>query len=174
MAGRLILLETVTASDDASVTLGTTDWDNSYDVYMVTLDSVTPATDEAYLRMRFTKTSDNSVDSSSNYDRGAKELRAGTTFGDSSSTNADGFNFIENGTATSETHNGTQYLFNFNNASEYSFATFQEVSLLYDGELRGRQGGGVLTVSQATNGVNYFYSSGNVASGEFKLYGIVK
>ena len=174
MAGSLILLDSVTASSSASVTLGTTDWDNSYDVYMVTLESVAPATDSAYLRMRFTKTTDNSVDSSSNYDRAAKELRADTTFGDSASQNADGFNFIENGTGTSETHNGTHYLFNFNNASEYSFVTFEEASTMYDGTLRGRTGGGVLTVAQATNGVNYFYSSGNIASGEFKLYGLRK
>jgi len=174
MAGSLVLLDSVTASDDATVTLGTTDWDSSYNVYMVTLAKVTPATDAAYLRMRFTKTTDNSVDSSSNYDRAAKELRADTSFGDSSQTNQNGFNFIENGTGTSETHNGTHYLFNFNNASEYSFVTFEEASTMYDGTLRGRTGGGVLTVAQATNGVNYFYSSGNVASGEFKLYGLKK
>ena len=72
MAGSLILLDSVTSSDDATVTLGTTDWDSSYNVYMVTLAKVTPATDAAYLRMRFTKTTDNSVDSSSNYDRAAK------------------------------------------------------------------------------------------------------
>ena len=174
MAGSLILLESETASDSASVTLGTTTWDNSYNVYMVTLESVTPATDAAYLRMRFTKTTDNSVDDSSNYDRAAKELRADTTYGDSASVDQNGFNFIENGTATSETHNGIFYLFNFNNSSEYSFATFEEVSAMYDGTLRGRTGGGVLTVAQATNGVNFFYSSGNVASGEFKLYGLKK
>ncbi len=45
---------------------------------------------------------------------------------------------------------------------------------MYDGTLRGRVGGGTLTVEQATNGVNYFYSSGNIASGEFRLYGLKK
>ena len=173
MAGSLILLDSVTASDDATVTLGTTDWDNSYNVYMVTLVSVTPATDEAYLQMRFTKTTDNSVDSSSNYDRATMEFKQ-SAFGDSYQTDQAQFNFIQNGTGTSETHNNTFYLFNFNNASEYSFATFEEVSLLYDGELRGRQGSGILTVAQATNGVNFFYSSGNIASGDFKLYGLRK
>jgi len=174
MAGSVILLDSVTASSSATVTLGTTDWDSSYNVYMVTLESVAPATDAAYLRMRFTKTTDNSVDDSSNYDRATKELRADTTYGDSATQNQNGFNFIENGTGTSETHNNIFYLFNFNDSSEYSFATFEEVSAMYDGTLRGRTGGGVLTVAQATNGVNFFYSSGNIASGEFKLYGLKK
>ena len=174
MAGSLVLLESETASNSASVTLGTTTWDNSYNVYMVTLESVTPATDADYLRMRFTKTTDNSVDDSSNYDRAAKELRADTTFNDSSQTNQNAFNFIENGTGTSETHNSIMYLFNFNNASEYSFATFEEASVMYNQDFRGRTGGGVLTVAQATNGVNYFYPSGNIASGRFVLYGLRK
>jgi len=92
MAGSLILLDSVTASDDATVTLGTTDWDNSYNVYMVTLVSVTPATDEAYLQMRFTKTTDNSVDSSSNYDRATMEFKQ-SAFGDSYQTDQAQFNF---------------------------------------------------------------------------------
>jgi len=31
-----------------------------------------------------------------------------------------------------------------------------------------------LTVSQATNGVNYFMASGNITSGTFTLYGLKK
>ena len=164
-----VATNTVTSAVPLVTLLGiTTD-----DIYMVALNNVAPATDSAYLRMRFTKASDDSVDSSSNYDRAAKELRGDAAFGDSASVNQNGFNFIENGTATSETHNGIQYLYNFNNSSDYSFVTFEEASLLYDTSLRGRQGGGVLTVAQATNGVNYFYSSGNIASGTFTLYKVI-
>ena len=46
MAGSLILLDSITASDDASLTLGTTDWDSSYDVYMVKIFNLTPATND--------------------------------------------------------------------------------------------------------------------------------
>ena len=171
MAGNLIQVatNTVTSAVPSVSILGiTTD-----DIYMVALNNVAPATDSAYLRMRFTKASDDSADSSSNYDRAAKELRADAGFANSASENQNGFKFIENGTATRETHNGIQYLFNFNNSSEYSVCTFEEASLLYDTSLRGRNGGGSLTVAQATNGVNYFYSSGNIASGTFTLYKVV-
>ena len=171
MAGSLIKIdEEIVSSAVSSVTL--TGIDSTYDVYMVRLSNVQPATDAAYLRMRFTVSG--SADTSSNYDRVAKELRADTTFGNSSQTNADGFNFIQNGTSTSETHNSIMYLFNFNNASEYSFATFEETSFMYAVALRGRNGGGVLTVAQATDGVNYFFSSGNIDSGTFTLYGLKK
>ena len=38
--------------------------------------------------------------------------------------------------------------------------------------LNARQGAGVLTVAQATDGIQYFFGSGNIETGTFKLYGI--
>jgi hypothetical protein len=152
----------------ASVTLTGIDSD---DVYMVAINNVQPVVDADYLRMRFTVSG--SADTSSNYDRATKELRADTSFGNSYQTNQDAFNFIQNGTGTSETHNNIMYLYNFNNTSEYSFATFEEASFMYAVALRGRTGGGLLTETQATDGVNYFYPNGNIASGTFTLYRVV-
>ena len=173
MAGSLIKIdEEIVTSAVASVNLGGTDWDSSYDVYVMQLNNVKPTTDSAYLQLRFLVSS--SVDTSSNYDRATKELRADGSFTNSATTNQAQFNFIQNGTGTSETHNGTYYLFNFNNASEYSFATFEEASFMHSEALRSRTGGGVLTVAQATNGVNWTYSSGNIDEGKFTLYGLKK
>ena len=78
------------------------------------------------------------------------------------------------GTAGQEQANGVLYLFNFNNASEYSFITCETAGKSEDGHTRSYVGGGVLTVAQATNGVSFYASSGNIASGEFKLYGLRK
>ena len=87
MAGSLIKLEQVTVSSAvASVTLGDDKWDTSYDVYMVKYSNVQPETDAVNLNVRFTVSG--TADSSSNYDRAFKELRADTTFGNVSSTNA--------------------------------------------------------------------------------------
>ena len=176
MAGSLILLDSVTASSDATVTLGTTNWDNSYDVYMVVFDDVTPATDDVKLTMRFNKTADNSVDSSSNYDYGEKLIKTYNAFENNSGTNGTKFTLMgqELGTGTGETANGVMYLFNFNNASEYSSYTVEMTCLDDSAHLHGTQGGGVLTVDQATNGVTFLMGSGNIASGQFRLYGLNK
>ena len=147
MAGKLVQVATETVTSAvASVTLTGIDSD---DVYMVALNNVQPVVDLDYLRMRFTVSG--SADTSLNYDRATKELRTDTTFGNSFQTNQDAFNFIQNGTSTSETHNSIMYLFNFNNASEYSSATFEETSFMYAVVLRGRTGGGLLTKTQATD-----------------------
>ena len=176
MAGSLVLLHSVTASSSATVTLGTTDWDNSYDVYMVVFNDVTPATDDVDMNMRFTKTADNSVDSSSNYDYAAKLIKTYNAFENNGEPNDDKFLLTgqELGTGTGETANGVMYLFNFNDASEYSAYTIEMTCLDDSAHLHGSQGAGALTVAQATNGVQFYMASGNIASGEFKLYGLNK
>jgi len=177
MAGALIKIDEVILSGAvSSVTLGASDWDNSYDVYLVKLNNVAPSSDDVDMQMRFTKTSDNSTDDSSNYDFAYKTLKTFSSFQNDSATNQSSFTITtqEIGTGTSETLNGIMYLFNFNNASEYSFFT-EELTCVDDSQhLHGNQGGGVLTVEQATNGVNYFMASGNIASGTFSLYALKK
>ncbi len=176
MAGSLILLDSVTASNDASLTLGTTDWDSSYDVYMVQIFNLTPVNDDVDVFMRFTKASDNSVEDSSNYDFAYKTIKTYSTFETDSAQNISKFRITaqEIGTGTSETLNGIMYLFNFNNSSEYSYFTEELVAVDDSQYLHGNQGGGVLTVSGANNGINIFTTSGNIASGTLKLYGLKK
>ena len=153
----------------SSVTLTGIDSD---DVYMVAINNVQPTTDASYIQLRFTV--GGTADTSSNYDRSAKELRADSSFGNSSATNGSTINFIQNGTNTSETHQNIIYLYNFNNSSEYSFCTFEEASFMYAEALRGRQGGAVLTETQATDGVHFSFSSGNIDTGAvFTLYRVV-
>ena len=52
--------------------------------------------------------------------------------------------------------------------------TLEGANINSSGVFKGRQGGGVLTVAQATDGVKFFMSSGDIDSGTFKLYGLKK
>ena len=173
MAGSLILIqETTVSSATASVSL--VGIDSTFDVYKVVYDNVQPETDAVNLNVRFTVSG--TADSSSNYDRAFLKLSASSSFSDISSTNQDKLRTSghNTGTGTNETANGIIYCFNFNNSSEYSFITGEETSFGADTNFRGNQGGGVLTVAQATDGIQFLFSSGNIASGDFKLYGLVK
>ena len=176
MAGSVILLESETASNSASVPLGTTTWDSSYNVYMVVLSDVTPATDDQPLYMKLNKASDNSTDDTTNYDYAQMTIKTYSAFEKNSIQDGGRFKITDQeiGTGTSETANGVMYLYNFNNADEFSFFTMEMTCLDDSAHLHGNQGGGVLTVAQATNGVTFEMGSGNIASGEFKLYGLRK
>ena len=177
MAGSLIKIdEKIVTSAVASVELGGTNWDSSYDVYKVVVSNVVTDTDTKALLFRHLDTSNNPI-TTANYDVAFKVLRTDTTF-----ENADGLgitlayivdNFI--GTATGEVANAVLYLFNSNNASEYTFHTVESTYRNNAGILRGAQGGGVLKSAVATKGVSIFLTTGgNIASGKFTLYGLKK
>ena len=170
MAGSLILLDSVTASTSASISL--TGIDSTYDVYQVVISNLECATDVQDVFLRFTVSG--SADDSSNYDRASKELRADGSFTNVSGDNSSNIALGDIGTGTAEKFNAVLYLFNFSNASEYSFCTYETTYLTSTPNLRGRQGGGLLTESQATDGVTFYMGSGNIDSGEFKLYGLRK
>ena len=174
MAGSLIKIdEEIVTSAVASVTLGGSDWDSSYDVYMVKVNNVKTDTDTAGFQFRVTTSGTPQTDA--NYDRATKLLIAHTTFGNVYNVNQTNFDIVGSmGTATGEQSNLIIYCFNFNNASEYSFGT-EETSMLTSGQQhRGQQGGFVHTVASASDGVQFFFSSGNIASGTFTLYGLKK
>jgi hypothetical protein len=174
MAGSLIKIdEEIVTSAVASVTLGGADWDSSYDVYMVKFSNVTVTTDSTTIKARVIK-SDNTADSTANYDRALVALRTDTTFTDVGSTNQTAFDVEFLGTGTGEMTNGVFYLFNFNNASEYNFCTTETSNINATPILIGGAGGFVHTVSQLGKGLQFFMSSSTIASGTFTLYGLKK
>ena len=173
MADSLIKIdEEIVTSPVASVELGGANWDSSYDVYMVKYNNLKSSVD-GDAKIRVTKSG--TPDATSNYDRANKILRSDTTFSNDSGTN-ETFWYLEYiGDDASEASNGIMYLFNFNNASEYSFLTMEITSSdNANPTLKGRQGGGVHTVASASDGIQIFPNSGNITSGTFTLYGLAK
>ena len=171
MAGSLIKIdEEIVTSAVASVTL--TGIDSTYDVYMVKMNNIQPATDNVTLRFRVTKSGVG--DSTANYDVAHKFLNSTASFSNGSTTNATEHTLSNNGTGTSETLQGIMYLFNFNNASEYSFWTNELTNFNASAQAVGQQGGAVHTVASASDGCKWYFSSGNIASGKFTLYGLKK
>ena len=175
MAGSLILIDSVSASNSATVTLGGADWDDSYDVYMVSNSNVVCQTDTQGLLFRLLDSSNNPLTASS-YDVAWIVLRANTTPEDAYGQNGTFFFGVDNyiGTATGEVANGTTYIFNANNASEYTFITQETAYVNNSAILRGQVGGGLFTSAEVTKGVQFYMNSGNIVSGEFKLYGLRK
>jgi hypothetical protein len=174
MAGSLIKIdEEIVTSAVASVTL--TGIDSTYDVYMVRLSDVIPATDDKNMIVQVTV--GGTADSTSNYDHAYKQLRADTTFSNTSGTNGTSvLPVLSLGNVGGEGASGVFYLFNFANASEYSFATVETSFVDFGGNLKGMQGGFVHTVAQSCDGLKFtLESSTNFSTGSsFVLYGLKK
>ena len=171
MAGSLKKIQEINASAVASVTL--TGINSNFDVYMVVISKCVPATDTVFLSLRATESG--TPNTSANYDGAGKLLRADTTFNNSGGGNETSlFLLADNtGTNTGEEVNLVNYIFNANNSSEFTFFTTENAYLNNSGNLNGLQGGGVFTVASSVDGVQYFFSSGNIASGTF-IYGLKK
>ena len=167
MAGKLVQVATETVTSAvASVTLTGIDSD---DVYMIAMNNVVPSNDTQLVQVRVTESG--TPNSTSNYDYAYKQLKGHTGFSNGSSTNQSAwFIFCYTGTGANESTNGLMYLYNFNNASEYSFVTVEESTRTNAGNLQGNQGGGVFTSTSSCNGVNLSFQTGNIASGTFTLY----
>jgi hypothetical protein len=171
MAGSLIkIAETTVSSGVSSVSL--VGIDSTYDVYKVVFSGVELETDDATVLIRVTTSG--SAFTGANYYRAHKVLRTVTTFANVSSINQTSWSYNNLGTGTSEFGNATMYLFNFNNASEYSFYTLESAELTAYPELQGIAGGGLNAVTQACDGLQFLVSSGNIDSGNFALYGLKK
>ena len=90
MAGRLLQVASTTVTTAVSaIDFSTKITDNN--VYQLVFTNLAPTSDSQNLEFRVTKTSDNSADSTSNYDKTGKSLRANETFGDVSVQNDDSF-----------------------------------------------------------------------------------
>jgi len=173
MAGKLVQVATETVTSAvASVTLTGIDSD---DVYMVAFNNLEVQTDARSVGFRVTTSG--TADTSSNYDESYKALISNGTFGNGAFQNQNIFIYSLGdslGTAGQEKANGIVYLYNFNNASEYSFASFETSQINSGATHRGNAGGGVHTVAQSCDGISIVEGSGgNILGGTFTLYRVV-
>tara|TARA_R100000234_G_C4904014_1_gene136873 strand:+ start:115 stop:627 length:513 start_codon:yes stop_codon:yes gene_type:complete len=153
-------------SDQASVSLTGINQDC---VYVVVLSAVTPVSDSQELRMRVTKSG--SEDTTSNYDCAANEIKAHTTFGGIARQNDDYFKLDSNtGTATGECINKIVTLYNFYDSSQDSSFSYISSFNNQSTNLYANTGGGVHTVASASDGVHFYFASGDIAKGQFTLY----
>ena len=147
--------------------------DSTFDVFKILINNLQCDTDVEDLKCRVTESG--TANTTANYDRASKLLRAGASFGNQSATNETSWDLGTNiGTGTGEGMQVLMYIFNANNSSEFTFHTKENIEFNSTPELLGQQGGGVFTSTSSVDGLNFFMDSGNIDSGTFKLYGLVK
>lgn len=173
MAGSLIkIAETTVSSAVSSVTI--TGIDDTYNVYKVLVRNLQPETNQVYPFMRFTESG--TANTSASYDYGDKNLKAGFAYSNMANANQTNFYILSEqlGTGTQELLNGNFFIFNASNGLERTYFTQETTALDHNSNHLGSQGGGVFKQNSVVDGVNFFMSSGNIASGHFQLFGLRK
>jgi len=135
------------------------------DVYM-TSDGAVPA-------WRLTKASDDSANTSSNYENARMNIYSNQAHYDAANKSLTSFSAIGTGTSSLECHQGMITLMNCTDSSSYTYSIWQQIMTTETPEYMGPHGGGSLKVNEAHNGVQFFANSGNIANGRFTIYKVV-
>jgi len=173
MAGSLIKIQEVEISSAvASVTLGGSEWDSSYDVYMIQLSNVEIDSASKYLVMRVTE--NGTPNTSAYYDASYKNIKSsGLT--NSSYSNLTYFYTINNvmGNTANQTFNGVKYIFNANNSNQYTFFTNEVSAYSNPSTLWGNTGSELYQSKSQIDGVQFFlWDTGNIDNGIISIYGL--
>ena len=171
MAGRLVQVATNTVTSAVpSVSLTGIDSD---DVYMVAYNNLGQVSDNQSTNVRFIDSVGSAI-TDSLYDTAQVNMCSDVVFRKIYGANANKSFIVEQGGSnTNELSNGILYIFNANNASEYTFFTIEGNYTNTATNLRGGQGGGVLKSAEAVTGIEFLITSGNIDSGTFTLYRVV-
>ena len=174
--GALVFLEEHTAS--ASATLNFTSCITStYDEYQIEFVGIRPATDAVTLEMRMSTDGGSSYDSGANYGWSVWSWRAGAAIQTGTDTGATalriGSNTISN-SVSARVLNGTVKLYNPGSSSLYKEVNGNVSYYVSTATYNGFVLRGAYLSTTAVNAFQFYCSSGNIASGSIRVYGVAK
>lgn len=186
-AGVRDLLASQSASSSATIDFDATNhpqvFDGSYDAYEIVLTGVKPATDDVSLRLRI-GTGGTPTYATANYESGGRQQGkgGGADFGSDAGldnittaillTRTGAGNGV--GNASGQYLSGTVCVDN-PDASDYMLFHWRFGAVRSDELPFMAVGAGIYTASVGPmTGIRFFFSSGNIASGDFKVFGIRK
>ena len=175
--GSYTFVSSVTASNSASVAF--TGLDATYDRYWITFASIVPQTDNTQIFAVLGTGGGPTYDTGTNYiwqAAGYMESASSWSFGvaDGDTKIQIGYTFAL-GTATGEACHGDLFLVDPANTSNYtSLFSKSWGSQQSSARLTYEQIVGILEVQTAVTAIKFTMSSGNIASGTFRLYGLSK
>lgn len=171
-------LQTVTASDVASVTIGSSSlFSSTYEVYKIFFNGVVPATDSQTGNIRVSI--GGAVKTDSYYTRiSMRTYSGGTGWSNTvseSSTQLDRFFGTSVGSSTGESTNSEVTIYNPASTGKYKLITTHGANVDASKSATMNIDCGFYNNSTASvDGIQFYFDSGNVASGTFRLYGLSK
>jgi hypothetical protein len=175
--GGWVLLDTKTASSSATIDF-TSVITSAYDTYMFVFQDIVPATDGANLLMRTSTNNGVSYDSTSGdyYRSGASSSSGSATLSSLADVASSFVTLMATlGTSTGENCSGVVRLYNPLGTAKYRIGDFSFSNVASNsGELLVNNGGFTRRSAADIDAVRFYMSSGNIASGIFRLYALKK
>ena len=169
-SGQYVLLATATASSSATIDFTWTTG-QTYQEYLVIFSNLLPATTSVTLQAVTSSDGSNWDTAAGNYSWAQTQYLSGTFSGSDTKLQLAGGTTAWTNTANREA-SGEVRLFD-PGASKYGKLSWQICSL-GDGQARPEVGAGARLAAAAVKGIRFKFSSGNIATGDFRLYGITR
>lgn len=171
-AAGFVLVEQHTASASAQLDFAIS---STYDTYVFELVNINAATSAASLLLRVGTGAGPTYDTGSNYNWASaisNSVPASAVAGSASTTSIELALSMNNGATTSLV--GTVKLYDPANTTFHKRFTTQIVYVNSSSQLTQRIGGGSYATTTAVTAVRFFMSSGNIAAGTIRMYGLAK
>ena len=168
--GSLELIRTQTITSNQGSVEFTSLQESTYNVHLLTIARMKSDADNKAIEVAVSNDGGSSFESS-NYEWGWMYQKSNGTFTEKG--NQSGGDFAQNiGNNTGENFNVATYLYNLGDSSSFSNVTWHGVGITQDPDILSTYGSGVYQVAETINAIQIKFSSDNVASGVFSLYGI--
>jgi len=170
--GSLELIEEQTVSSNVANLQFTSLQESRYNVHLLTIASMKSDADNKAVEVTVSNDGGSSYETS-NYDWAWQYQKSNGTFTEKRNTSGGDFTIVQNvGNSTGESFSAYVYLYNLGDSAKYSFSSWQGTGITQDPDYISVFGGGTYHQAETINALQLKFSSDNIASGVFKLYGV--
>ena len=172
--GKLELIQTQTISTDQSSVNFTSIKEDVYATHFLTISRMKPDADNKAVRIELSNDGGSSYHSSSGYYWSFDYMKANGTFQHKGASNDSHFSLVHNiGNSGSECVGGAfVYLYNLGNSSKFTTVNYQLSGVTQDPDMISAFGAGKFTTAETNNALRVLFTSADIASGVFSLYGL--
>lgn len=170
--GQLELIQTQTISSNVSTVQFTSIKESTFNVHLLTITRIKSDADNKAVEIGLSNDGGSSYETS-NYDWAWMYMKSNGTFTEKRNTSGGDFTIVQNvGNNTAENFSSYVYFYNLGESSQQSNITFQGTGITQDPDYISVYGSGIYHVAETIDAFRIKFSSDNVASGVFSLYGI--
>ena len=172
--GKLELIQTQSISSNQSSVEFTSIDQGTYSTHLLTISRMKCDADNKAVELELSNDGGSSYEATAYY-TSFDYMKANGTFQHKGAANSGDFTIMQNlGNSTSECFSAFVDLYNLGNAAKYSTINFQGTGFTQDPDYISVFGAGKYLVAETINALQLKFSSDNVASGVFSLYGLAE
>ncbi len=172
--GKLELIQTQTITSNTGAVQFTSIDEDVYSTHFLTISRMVSDADNKAVELELSNDGGSSYETSTYY-WNFDYMKANGTFTIPGAANSGDFTIVQNiGNSGSECYNAFVYLYNLGSSSKFTAVNWQGVGITQDPDMISTFGAGTYATAETNDALQLKFSSDNIASGVFSLYGLAE